>query len=186
MQNGPYIQFVIGGSRCGKSAVAEKLAAKSERPVTYVATYDSSMADEEMEERVCRHRQQRPFDWGLIENNFDLISIAQHCADQTILIDCLTMWLSHDLETHSNDRILDKLVKGLEALKAFRVHAVIVSNEIGMGLVPLGAENRRYRDLVGWANQRVAAAAQDVFFVASGIPLKLKSNGKLCDQSTED
>ena len=171
----PGIHFVLGGSRSGKSRFAEALLPPENEPVWYVATCRTRWLDDEMRDRVTRHRRSRPAHWQTIEDEFDLTQVAQHAASGHVLLDCLTLWLSDAMEKEAEiDSILSRLDEGLSALEANCRRIVIVSNEIGMGLVPLGPENRLYRDLVGYANQRVAARAQRVDFLVAGLPLNLK------------
>jgi adenosylcobinamide kinase/adenosylcobinamide-phosphate guanylyltransferase len=179
MSNMP-IHLVFGGSRSGKSSFAEATATQYGQNVVYVATCRTADLDTEMKHRIRRHREQRPSNWETVENVFDFQELAKHCSGKIMLMDCLTMWLGNAMEVHNNnlDTILEELENGLLALKQNQVTAVIVSNEVGMGIVPMGGETRAYRDLVGWANQKVAKHADFVDFIAAGCPLKLK--GKSC------
>jgi adenosylcobinamide kinase / adenosylcobinamide-phosphate guanylyltransferase len=181
------ITLVIGGSRSGKSRFAEELVVKDERSVVYLATCRTDDLDSEMKTRIDTHRKSRPSHWITIENQFDLIQVARECAGKTLLMDCLTLWLSNELaECEDQEAILRRLEKGLDAMIQQDVNAVIVSNELGMGIVPIGKEVREYRDLVGRANQLVARKAQNVYWMVAGIPVGLKHNGKLCDLNTVD
>ncbi len=171
------INLILGGSRSGKSQRAEQIAAQAEGDVIYIATYQSSQThDPEMADRIKIHQEQRPSHWQTVENEFDLEQILKNHMGKTLLIDCLTLWLGYQQgETASTNSVLEKLRTFLQAAKEAKAHVLIVSNEVGMGLVPLGKENREYRDLCGWANQLVAKIADNVEFVAAGIPLTLKS-----------
>ena len=181
------ITVVIGGSRSGKSRFAEGLVAESKRPVVYLATCRTEGLDDEMLARIDTHRKYRPSHWATIENQFDLEKIARDCSGKTLLVDCLTLWLSNELgECADQEAILQRLEKGLDAMVREGVDAVIVSNELGMGIVPIGRSVREYRDLVGRANQLAAGKAQHVYWTVAGIPVKLKHNGKLCDLNTVD
>jgi len=167
--------LVTGGSRSGKSTFAEQLAIQSPRPVVYLATCRTSDLDAEMQDRIRRHRAQRPAAWETLEDLFDLVAVAEAHAGKTLLLDCLTLWLADAMGRLADaEAILSELDAGLQAMLDHGIHAIIVSNEIGMGLVPLGKENRAYRDLVGWANQRVARHATHVQFIVAGLPLNLK------------
>ncbi|MBN2069336.1 MAG: bifunctional adenosylcobinamide kinase/adenosylcobinamide-phosphate guanylyltransferase [Opitutales bacterium] len=172
------IHLIFGGSRSGKSRFAENTAAESGNEVFYVATCRTSDLDAEMQDRIRRHREQRPTTWETVENIFDFSMLAKKCAGKTMLLDCLTMWLGNALEVHNGnlDAILEELEQGLNHLKEQSVTAVIVSNEVGMGIVPMGGATRAYRDLVGWANQKVASHAETVDFIAAGCPLRLKGS----------
>ncbi len=171
----PKIYFVTGGSRSGKSTHAESIAASLADDVVYVATCRTEGMDDEMKDRVERHQQSRPAHWETVENSFELSALARRFPSRTLLLDCLTLWTAHWMEHDpSIDATLERLQNGLTALREHKVSAVIVSNEIGSGIVPMGPENRSYRDLIGWANQRVAAEADVVDFVVSGIPMRIK------------
>jgi len=174
------MHLIFGGSRSGKSSFAEATASKYGKQVIYVATCRTTDLDTEMQARIRRHREQRPSNWETIENIFDFQKLAKCCSGKTMLMDCLTMWLGNAMGTYHNDidAILDELEYGLQILKEHHVTTIIVSNEVGMGIVPMGGETRAYRDLVGWANQKVAQHADFVDFIAAGCPLRLK--GKTC------
>lgn len=176
-----HIHFVLGGARSGKSARAEALAKELAEnngtlPVVYIATCATTHGlDAEMAERIARHRADRPSHWKTLENRFDLAAVFAEHAGHLVLLDCLTLWLSWQIGLgQSEAQILATLEDALEAARLHGVRLIAVSNELGMGLVPLGAENRAYRDLVGRANQLVAARAAAVEFVAAGLPLRLK------------
>lgn len=179
------IHFILGGSRSGKSTWAEKVAQKSSRPVAYLATCRTSNLDVEMKDRISRHREQRPSEWITIEDQFDLIQIAKDYSSYTLVIDCLTLWLANEMTQSTTEQVLKLLEQSIDALIENGIHALIVSNEVGMGIVPIGKETREYRDLVGWANQLVAGKAEHVQWTVAGIRINLKKNGVLCDLDTE-
>jgi adenosylcobinamide kinase/adenosylcobinamide-phosphate guanylyltransferase len=178
------LTLVLGGARSGKSSFAESLANKHGGSVTYVAT--AQALDEEMAERIARHRQDRPDGWatrelalGVGEN---LLSDPPH--SQVILVDCLTLLVSNLLmESSAPDGEIDEdkaaaLVKNeidrlVDAVHASQAGWIVVSNEVGMGLVPPYPLGRIYRDLLGWANQRLASHADQVIFMIAGIPMRL-------------
>ena len=168
------IHLILGGARSGKSQHAETLAATSGRPVTYVATYASDPADAEMQARIQRHREQRPEAWRTVENRFDLDGVFVESAGRTVLVDCLTLWLSFLCEKYSEPALLDRLERALKTARDQRLHLILVSNELGMGLVPSAPEGRSFRDLSGRANQLVARLADSVELVVAGLPLGLK------------
>ncbi|NLN19806.1 MAG: bifunctional adenosylcobinamide kinase/adenosylcobinamide-phosphate guanylyltransferase [Firmicutes bacterium] len=179
--------LVLGGARSGKSAVAEKLVAESGLPVTYLAT--ARVADDEMRERVIRHQQRRPKDWTTIEAPGDVHEIIDETCQRAYLIDCLTLYLSNclmDLEKEGlspatlQEECLKKVDALIEAAGRSPGLVVIVSNEVGQGVVPAYPLGRLFRDLAGWANQRVAAAANEVFFCVAGIPVELKRLQQAC------
>ena len=169
------IHFVIGGSRSGKSRRAEALAHASGKDVVYIATYATDPSDQEMRARVERHQERRPSDWTTIENRFDLDNVVRENQDALLLLDCLTLWLSFRLTGgHSSEQILLELEQTLQQARESQRFLIIVSNEVGAGLVPLTTEGRSFRDLCGLANQVVASYATVVEMVVAGLPLRLK------------
>ena len=170
-----FIHFVLGGSRSGKSRRAESLANASGQSVAYIATYASGHTDEEMRRRVQRHQEQRPSDWKTIENRFDLDNIVRETKNVLFLLDCLTLWLSFHLTTgRSSEQILKELEQTLLLIRELERSFIIVSNEVGAGIVPLMPESRVFRDLCGSANQLVAYHATTVELIVAGLPLVLK------------
>ncbi len=175
------LTFVLGGARSGKSAHAERLASDSALPVTYIATARVS-DDAEFNARIAHHRERRPAHWGLVEADHDLAgALAQHDAPgQCLLIDCLTLWLANLL--CPADGAMPPLshyylqAAALEAaLAGARGKIIVVSNEIGLGVVPLGEATRRYVDELGRLNQRIAALSSAATLMVAGLPLALKS-----------
>jgi adenosylcobinamide kinase/adenosylcobinamide-phosphate guanylyltransferase len=172
------ITLILGGSRSGKSRRAESLAGQKAMPVTYVATCATALMDDEMRRRVQQHRRHRPADWRTVENRFDLPELIAENEGTLLLVDCLTLWLSHGWITQPDEtRILAELERALQAATARNRPLILVSNELGMGLVPAGAQNRGFRDLCGRANQVAAAYAARVEFMIAGLPLVLKGDG---------
>ncbi len=166
------VTLVLGGAASGKSAHAEALAAQASPPAVYIATAEA--LDGEMQGKIAVHRARRGDAWETVEAPLDLAqAIRRHDGpDASILVDCLTLWLSNLLgEGRDAAAETDALVA---ALGGARGRIVLVSNEIGLGLVPENALARSFRNLQGMLNQRVAAAADDVVFVAAGLPLVLK------------
>ncbi len=161
------VSLVLGGARSGKTAHALSLAAA---PRTYIAT--ATADDQEMQDRIAAHQAERGGDWTLIETTTDLTTAISQVKEGTIVVDCLTLWLSnlmaanHDIDTETAVLI--------EHLSDSKADIVFVSNEIGMGLVPMDALSRAFRDAQGRLNQRIAAVADRVEFVAAGLPLRLK------------
>lgn len=168
------ITLILGGARSGKSRRAEQLAGDAGHPVIYVATYASNQTDPEMLERISKHQCTRPTYWTTIENEFDLQSIFQTHDGKTVLIDCLTLWLSYHCEKTSEPDLLALLDASLLAARRHNISLYIVSNELGMGLVPGSPLGRSFRDLCGRANQKAAQAADHVEFQIAGLPLILK------------
>lgn len=186
------VVLVTGGARSGKSSYAESLCKKSENEVVYIAT--AEILDQEMSDRVRKHREQRPKNWRTVECwNFvspSLPQIMEH--SKTILLDCLTMLVSNlmfldpvlDYEHAGMERIneregliLQEIDRMLEIAKTSTSTLIVVTNELGMGIVPENRLSRIYRDIVGRMNQRVGKSADDVYFLVSGIPVSIKKDG---------
>jgi len=176
----PSRHFVLGGARSGKSAYAERLAADQPFPVTYMATAAWDARDDEFGARIAQHRERRPAHWQLCEADEDLAGavIRADRAGGLILLDCLTLWLTRLLCPADGDAPFAawraKLAEFDQALQYLKGDIVIVSNEIGMGVVPMGALTRLYVDELGRLNQRVAACCEDVTLCVAGIPMVVK------------
>ncbi|MDQ6951211.1 MAG: bifunctional adenosylcobinamide kinase/adenosylcobinamide-phosphate guanylyltransferase [Mariprofundales bacterium] len=166
----------MGGARSGKSQRAEKLAISSGKPVTYIATAPILADDPEWQQRIAHHRARRPSDWRTLEVPHDLAEAIQHHhrSNRTLLIDCLSLWLSNRLLADADiDDASDILCANLRCSTG---DIILVSNEVGMGLVPEQALGRAFRDAQGRLNQRIATCANRVEFVVAGIPLCLKKH----------
>lgn len=165
--------LILGGARSGKTALAERLAIElGERPA-YLATAEA--LDREMEERVATHRRQRAGRFETIEEPLELANAIERAAleHDVILVDCLTLWVSNLLGAGEDvAEAVEDLADALEAIESSRI--ILVSNEVGLGIVPDNALARTFRDLAGWANQRLGEICPDVYFVAAGLPLVLK------------
>jgi len=169
------ITLITGGARSGKSSTAENLLREQTVPVLYVATYLREGSDEEMEQRIARHQERRPGEWETVENRLDLSKIAAELSGKILLVDCLTVWLGGCMmKGWSDDRILSEIDQTLDTLRAHKARAILVSNEVGLGIVPGDPDSRRFRDLNGWINQRVAARADRVIWTVAGIPVTIK------------
>jgi adenosylcobinamide kinase/adenosylcobinamide-phosphate guanylyltransferase len=175
------IIFITGGARSGKSTIAEKRAAEFGAPLGYLAT--AQILDGEMDERVRQHRERRGAEWHTIEEPINLSQELVRCDGQykAILVDCVTLWLSNLLfkyEAAGPERCIERIQGDLlqlrEILQGMGTPVILVSNEVGMGIVPDNALARLFRDIAGTANQTLAAAADEVHAVISGISLKLK------------
>lgn len=171
--------LTLGGSRSGKSELAEAKAADYDR-VAYLAT--SPVTDPEMAERIRIHQQRRPANWQTIEEQVAVAKAVTDAASQfdCLLIDCLTLWVSNmlfapDFENASDEQILDEVRELCLAATTGQADVIVVSSEVGCGVVPDNAISRRFRDLVGWANQIVAEQADAVYLVVAGIAQQLKS-----------
>jgi adenosylcobinamide kinase / adenosylcobinamide-phosphate guanylyltransferase len=178
------LTFLIGGARSGKSSYAEKLAAEHNGAVLYIAT--AQALDEEMQARITAHQQKRPADWQTLELSSN---VGEHLLSHPpradfILLDCVTLLVSNtvlqaapDLD-HPDEAAAIKLVETeitglLEAIRSIPAHWVVVSNEVGQGLVPPYPVGRIYRDLLGWANQSIARVADEVYWLVAGIPVPI-------------
>jgi adenosylcobinamide kinase / adenosylcobinamide-phosphate guanylyltransferase len=167
------ITLVLGGARSGKSSFAQKLAEDAAGYLIYIAT--AQPLDAEMTERIARHRLDRGPRWQTVECPLGLANaVAVNQGDEkTILVDCLTLWLSNLL---LGDQDITAAVSGLiETLINSPAKVILVSNEVGQGIVPDNELARRFRDEAGWLNQAIADAAHDVWFVTAGLPQQLKS-----------
>lgn len=170
--------LILGGARSGKSALAEKLAKDSGLAVTYIAT--AQVYDDEFRARITHHQQRRPSHWALIEEPHYLANAlrAQAASDRCLIVDCLTLWLAQwicqDCNPPQDSSWQAQRTALLETLTALPGQIILVSNEVGMGIVPLGELNRRFQDEQGRLNQAVAAIVHQVTFVAAGLPLTLK------------
>lgn len=180
------VTLVFGGARSGKSAYAERIARETGKEVVYIAT--SRAGDGEMAARIAHHRERRPAEWRTVEEELALArALREWCAPQRlVMVDCLTLWLSNlmfcdgrdypevgavDLPAcfhHERTALLDQLTEGLPG------DLILVSNEVGMGIVPWGAISRSFADEAGRLNQAVAARADRAVLVAAGLPLVLK------------
>jgi adenosylcobinamide kinase/adenosylcobinamide-phosphate guanylyltransferase len=168
------ITMILGGARSGKSARAQALASQSQKPVTYVATYATGVADPEMSQRIAAHRSSRPANWETVENRFDLSTLFREVQGRVVVLDCLTLWLSRHFDTLPEPDLLQLLRTAIEDARSHGIELYIVSNELGTGLVPSSPEGRHFRDLSGRANQLVASLADHVELQVAGLPLCLK------------
>jgi len=168
------IDLILGGARSGKSRLAERLARDSGLAVTYVAT--SEPLDGEMAERVAQHRARRPSSWTLVEEPLQLARVLaeQAGAGRCVLVDCLTLWLTNLLLAEDRTRLAAERDALLAVLEDAPGRIILVSNETGLGVVPLGELTRRYVDEAGWLHQAVAERAERVIFTVAGLPMMLK------------
>ena len=166
--------LILGGARSGKSRLAQDMAARRWLHPVYLAT--AEILDDEMAARVRMHRRTRARRWHCVEEPLEIAKIIRRGVPGTdgLLVDCLTIWLSNVLLKEGRGafaRRRDELVK---ALHQTRQDVILVTNEVGMGVVPENELGRTFRDLAGWLNQAVAKEADTVVFVAAGLPLVLK------------
>lgn len=172
------LTFVLGGARSGKSRFAVELARKIALRTAFLAT--AVITDEEMSKRVERHRKARPQDWATVEEPLHVPEWLRCFGMEfdVIVIDCITIWLSNwVINGESDERILALVDELLDAVEHHQGHIIIVSNEVGMGIVPATSLGRRFRDLAGEANQRIAVPATSVYWLCAGIPVRIKGKG---------
>lgn len=164
--------LVLGGARSGKSTFAEQIVRDSGLRAIYVAT--ATVGDDEMGERIAHHRARRGNTWQTIEEPLDLATVLEREArpGQVLLVDCLTLWLSNLM--HAGIDVAAASQRLCEKLQRSPCPIVLVSNEVGLGLVPETPLGRQFRDEQGRLNQRVAACVDEVAFVAAGLPLWIK------------
>ncbi|MDQ1362251.1 MAG: adenosylcobinamide kinase / adenosylcobinamide-phosphate guanylyltransferase [Pseudomonadota bacterium] len=166
--------LVLGGARSGKSRYAQRLAENAGREVVYIAT--ASAGDAEMHARIERHKQQRPNHWKLVEESIYLADVLrqQDAANRIVLIDCLTLWLSNLLGKEDEALWMNECNKLFAVLPQLHCDLIMVSNEVGQGIVPANALARRFIDEAGWLHQRLAEICNRVTFMLAGIPQTLK------------
>ena len=171
------VTLVLGGARSGKSRYAQELASAFKR-VVFIAT--ARRGDAEMRARIARHRRERPASWKTLEisTGLDLALREQGRNADLLIIDCLTLYLANALGRKRGDRrpVHDHLQRVCEAIREIEASAVIVSNEVGCGVVPSYRSGREYRDLLGEFNQQIAQVADRVVLMVAGVPLAVKGS----------
>jgi adenosylcobinamide kinase/adenosylcobinamide-phosphate guanylyltransferase len=176
------ITLLLGGARSGKSSYAQRLAEESGKSVTYLAT--AQALDEEMSSRIQKHQSERPAHWQTLEIPLDIASHVGEIKSELVILDCMTLLTTNLLMKFEKNELVDEppfteavykeVADLLAAIRAGKPDWLIISNEIGLGLVPPYQMGRVYRDLLGWANQRLAREADKVIFLVAGIPMKVK------------
>lgn len=169
------IYFITGGARSGKSAFAEKIAGGLAGKRAYIAT--AQALDPEMVSRIERHRKRRGDAWDTYEEPLAVAELVRKLSSRyrVLLLDCLTLWLSNVIARSDDDaRIAQQVAELTSSISAFEGVLLIVSNEVGLGIVPDNPLARRFRDLAGFLNQRVAAIADEAYLLTAGIPMKIK------------
>jgi len=168
-------ELILGGVRSGKSRLAEQHAQASGLPVTYIAT--ATVEDDEMRARIAHHQAQRPGHWQLVEEPLALAAALQRhaAAGHCVLVDCLTLWLTNLLCTQDEAQLRKEVSALLDVLPSLPGHIILVSNETGMGVVPLGELTRRYCDEAGRLHQAVAQCCERVILTVAGLPLMVKN-----------
>lgn len=175
------MKLILGGARSGKSSQAEEFA-RDEEEVIYLAT--GVATDEEMERRISRHREDRPEDWDTIEEPVEIRKALEGISETfsgAVILDCLGFWLSNLLREvddrsppHLEDFLGEKIEKELAPAREGDYDLVVVSNIVGMGVIPGSSAGRRFRDGLGRVNQVVAKSADEVYLMVAGIPLRIK------------
>jgi len=185
----PRLIFILGGARSGKSAYALKLAESIPGEKVYLAT--AQALDEEMRERIKRHKKERGNNWTTIEEPINVVDVIKKNETpplnpsfskwgqggisgkyNVILLDCLTLWISNLMHRKTGvRRSIDKFVSTCKRSKA---NIIIVSNEVGLGIVPENHLAREFRDIVGYTNQRIAEVSDEVYFMTAGIPMRVR------------
>jgi adenosyl cobinamide kinase/adenosyl cobinamide phosphate guanylyltransferase len=185
------LTLIIGGARSGKSDLAQRLAAGSNRDVLFVATAEAR--DDEMRARIARHRSSRPENWSTLEEPVDVVNVlrAQTRPDACVVLDCVTLWISNILElelaaaegtrAEHGDAAIDRAIGRARALldwyDTFGGELIVVSNETGMGVVPMTALGRAFRDALGAVNRLIAGRADRVYHLVAGLGIELKAHG---------
>lgn len=174
--------LITGGARSGKSNFALKLAHKCGRKVCFIATCEA--LDEEMKKRIERHKKKRPGSWKTVEEPLkpdQVIRGLNKAAVEVVLVDCMTLWLSNlilngseEVQEELEGYSISRLQEFIEACREFSGTTIIVTNEVGMGIVPGNKLARIFRDVAGRCNQKLAQEADEVFFLISGLTLKIK------------
>ena len=177
------ITLLLGGARSGKSSYAQRLAEESGKSVTYLATAQA-LDDEEMSARIQKHQSERPSHWQTLEIPLDVAAHVSEIKSDLVILDCMTLLTTNLLIKFEKSELVDEapfteavykeVADLLAAIRTGTQDWIIISNEIGLGLVPPYQMGRVYRDLLGWANQRMAQEADKVVFMVAGIPMMVK------------
>lgn len=176
------ITLILGGARSGKSFHAQELAEQSGKSVTFLAT--AQALDGEMTARIQRHRAERPVHWETLEIRLGIAAHLERIQSEVVILDCITLLVTNLLMQFVKDDLVDEapfiqavqkeMEELLSALRTKDQHWLVISNEVGLGLVPPYQMGRVYRDGLGWANQRLAREAEKVLFMVAGIPMVVK------------
>ena len=168
------LQLILGGARSGKSRLAEQTAKETGLSVIYIAT--AQALDTEMQQRIAHHQQQRPAHWQVFEEPTYLADRLLQCdqANQLILVDCLTLWLSNLLLADDSALQQQQIQQLLNVLPQLKSKIILVSNETGLGVVPMGELSRRFVDEAGRLHQNLGQLANKVVFCVAGFPMILK------------
>jgi adenosylcobinamide kinase / adenosylcobinamide-phosphate guanylyltransferase len=164
---------LLGGARSGKSLLALRLAERASAPVVFLATGEAG--DEEMADRIARHRHERPASWSTVEEPVELERAVDSVNDEaTLIVDCLSLWVSNLIERRPAPEIEAAAAAAVQVAAARSGLTIVVSNEVGLGIVPVNALARGYRDVLGRVNALWVAAADEAYFVVAGRTIKLE------------
>ena len=168
------MQLILGGARSGKSRLAEQIAKDSNLNVTYIAT--AQAFDHEMQARIDHHQAQRPGHWTVIEEPLYLADclIELDQPNQLILVDCLTLWMSNLLMHENAELQMQQCQKLLDIVPILQAEVILVSNETGLGVIPIGEISRKFVDESGRLHQQLGQIAEKVIFCVAGFPMMLK------------
>lgn len=167
--------LIVGGARSGKSAYALILGERYPEPRAFLAT--AQALDQEMAERIERHRRTRPSSWKTLEEPLKIIKVLEELEGRygVVVLDCLTLWLSNLLGVLPDGaRVQEEVIRFTEWVTWFPIPLIVVTNEVGLGIVPENPTARLFRDLVGFANGELARRAEEVYLMFAGLPLRLK------------
>jgi adenosylcobinamide kinase / adenosylcobinamide-phosphate guanylyltransferase len=173
------LTMLVGGARSGKSRLAVELAGDASGPVVFIATATS--IDDDMSDRIARHREARPPEWSTVEEPLELEKvIAEQPADATVIVDCLTLWVSNLMVEERGEAEIVERADSFGRIASERLApTIVISNEVGSGVHPPTELGRRYQDLLGRVNAACAGHAQDCFLVVAGRVLRLQDPGEL-------
>lgn len=169
------LTVLLGGARSGKSSLAERLASEAGTSVTYLATCPRIDGDDELAARIEHHAAARPPKWSTIEEERDLADAISRAGDSTLIVDCLTTWVStllHDGLTELD--VLSASEAAIEVTRTRTLHTIVVSNEVGLGIVPIDAGVREYRDALGRVHQQWVSVADRALLMVAGRAIELQ------------
>ena len=176
IENKLYLELILGGMRSGKSRMAQERCHATKKDVVYIAT--ATAGDDEMRQRIARHRQDRPSNWHTVEQSIYLAEAmkAYSRADNCVLVDCLTLWITN-LLCADDPALLDAEIDSFfSTLKQISGHIILVSNETGLGVIPADPMSRRFVDISGRLHQDLAKISDTVIYTVAGIPQFLKGS----------
>lgn len=167
--------LILGGARSGKSRYAEALATAENKEVIYIAT--ANILDHEIQERVAHHQQNRPDSWETVEEPLHLAdTLSKHAStEKVLLVDCLTMWITNLLSEKNEAYLQTEVEKLLKQVGNLTGTIIFVSNEVGMGIIPMGELTRKYVDEAGRLHQQLAQSVDNVTLMVAGLPLSIKN-----------